>query len=244
MHLDPAAVARLQAGDPETVAYFQAHLAHSCPACEEYLAGPDRRLDWLDAEVDRLLFIHAAPQPAAADPSGFQAVRRRLRKGRWIRAVAAGAGLALAASVALLVVRPSPPGDGGVKGGARMPALELSAVAVDADGRPTPLAPGGAVSASSSVLLRYRAVEPALAFLVVQGSGGPARALGQLSLVAGTADLSDAAGPAAVSMAGESGRVTLWLVRGARGPEDAAALVEQGGRPGASLSAFPVDVIH
>jgi len=50
-------------------------------------------------------------------------------------------------------------------------------------------------------------------------------------------------------MMGESGRVALWLVRGASGPEDAEALVAaqaagQALRPGVGLISFPVNVVH
>jgi len=258
MHLDPDSVARLQARDPDTVAHFRTHLGQSCPTCEEYLAGPDRALEWLDAEVDRLLFIHAAPG-AAEDLSGYGSVRRRLRRGRTAWALGAFAGLA-AASLAAVVVAGVVAGDrtpaaddgtNGVKGvGVQgTSSLELSAVAVDAEGKATPLSPGGTVSASASVLLRYRAAEPAQAFLVVEGSGGRVRALGRFSLAAGVADLGDGQGPAAVSMAGESGRVTLWLVRGAGGPAEAEALVKAQGEgralgPGVRLTSFPVSVVH
>ncbi|MFP2960162.1 hypothetical protein ACLEPN_20635 [Myxococcus sp. 1LA] len=126
-------------------------------------------------------------------------------------------------------------------------ALELSVVARDSAGALRRLDPGSPVQDTDVLLLRYHATEAGTALLFEQRHGEAPVLLGQFPLVAGTHDLQGPQGLAGVSLAGEAGPVTLWLVgsAGAQPDADVARELLEGqnaaGAPGA-LAVIRFDV--
>lgn len=237
-HLNADALSALARREPEATAYFREHLASSCDICEEFLAthsGPDV----LDGQVDLLLLGMgpAARQEAPLDEVGLARVRRGLRQGRpdarrW--GIVAGA---IAASVLAVVLvprfrAPDPVVDTGgqleegVKGTANI-ALELAVVARAADGGLRRLDPESPVEDADVLLLRYHATEAGTALLFQQRAGQAPELLGRFPLEAGTHDLEGPQGLAGVSLEGESGPVTLWLVGAAGNQEPAPDAVRE-----------------
>jgi hypothetical protein len=167
-------------------------------------------------------------------------VRRRLRTsthpGRWMAVTAALAACLLGFVFVPRWVAPPPheaPWDG-VKGPARI-ALELAVVARSVDGQLRRLDPGAEVLAEDVLLLRYHATEAGSALLFQQVGGGTPELLGSFSLEAGTHDLEGPQGLAGVSLSGEAGPVTLWLVGAPSGeelsPEEVQEALERGTAP-------------
>jgi hypothetical protein len=216
-HLDAQALHALAAREPEAVAWFREHLAQPCEQCQAFLAdtpGPGL----LDGQVDALLLrLAPAREEPRLDEVGFARLRRALRGPAlpWRRVAA---GLALAAGLAGLVVLYRPqahpsqeaPWDG-VKGVARL-ALELSLVAREPDGNLRRLDAGASVSDQDVLVLRYHATEAGEALLLQQRADATPELLGRFPLEAGTHDLSTPEGLLGVSLEGESGPLTLWLV--------------------------------
>jgi hypothetical protein len=229
-HLDADALRALAHREPEAVAYFREHLAAPCEACEDFLAtheGPGL----LDGQVDALL-LGLAPKPAQQprlDEVGLARVRRGLRgplpsARHWGLAAGAIAACLLAVVVVPRMRAEDPAvqqdtGWDGVKGPGGRIALELAVVARGADGSLRRLDPRSAVSDGDVLLLRYHATEAGTALLFQQRDGQAPELLGRFPLAAGTHDLAGAQGLAGVSLSGESGPVTLWLVGSAGGQE-------------------------
>ena len=220
-HLDTEALRALSAGEPEAVAYFREHLAHPCEDCIAYLAktpGPGL----LDGRVDSLL-LHLAParqEEPSLDEVGFARVRRGLRgpTPRPWRKVAAA--LAVAAGVAGLVVltRPQVRLPGGEKGawdgvkGVGHLALEASMVVREPGGALRRMDPGATASDEDVLMLRYHATEAGEALLFQQRVGAEPELLGRFPLLAGTHELEGPQGMVGISLEGESGPLTFWLV--------------------------------
>lgn len=239
-HLNADALSALNRREPEAVAYFREHLATSCDTCEEFLAthpGPDL----LDGQVDSLLLglAPAAKQDAPLDELGLARVRRGLRQGRpdarrW--GIVAGA---IAASLLAVVMVPRMRSAGpavdpgtdsdwnGVKGPAGNIALELAVVARGADGGLRRLDPASPVEDADVLLLRYHATEAGTALLFQQRAGQGPELLGRFPLEAGTHDLEGPQGLAGVSLEGESGPVTFWLVGAAGRHEPSPEVVRE-----------------
>lgn len=249
-HLDAQALSALAAKDPEAVAYFREHLASPCDPCEEFLA--QSTTDGLDGQVDALL-LALAPRPAAAhDEVGWMRLKRRLRTsahtGRWVGAAAALAACLLAVVLVPKLVKAPEQAQPwtGVKGSSRI-ALELAAVARGADGQLRRLDQGAAVPSEDVLLLRYHATEAGSALLFQQTGDREPELLGSFQLEAGTHDLQGPQGLAGVSLSGEEGPVTLWLVATAAGEqlspnEVQGALAGSKGREEDSLSTARFDV--
>ncbi len=224
-HLDDSALRALARRDPETIAHFAEHLAHPCDTCEAFLAeqaGPGL----LDGQVDALL-LGLAPRASAdapLDEVGLARIRRALRRpepaARSWGLVAGGIAACLLAVMLLPRMRAEDPAvpSGtaarwtGAKGGAGRISLELSVVARDDQGALRRLDPDDPVTDSDVLLLRYHATEAGTALLFEQRQGEPPELLGHFPLEAGTHDLRGPQGLAGVSLSGEAGPVTLWLV--------------------------------
>ncbi|WNG35786.1 hypothetical protein F0U61_20490 [Archangium violaceum] len=219
-HLDAEALRALTAGEPEAVTYFREHLSHPCEACMDFLAktpGPGL----LDGQVDALL-LHLAPaqqEEPQLDEVGYARVRRGLRGPAqpWRKAVAV---VALAAGLAGLVVltRSNAQLHGqqasewnGVKGVSQL-ALELSVVAREPSGALRRMDPGTTASQQDVLVLRYHATEAGEALLFQQRGGAEPELLGRFPLQAGTHELEGPQGLVGISLEGESGPLTLWLV--------------------------------
>jgi hypothetical protein len=115
----------------------------------------------------------------------------------------------------------------GVKGPAGNIALELAVVARGADGGLRRLDPESPVEDADVLLLRYHATEAGTALLFQQRAGQGPELLGRFPLEAGTHDLEGPQGLAGVSLEGESGPVTLWLVGAAGNQEPAPDAVRE-----------------
>ena len=183
-------------------------------------------------------------------------LRRRLRggshAGRWIAAATALAACLL--GVVLVTRQRGPEGSetrgawDGVKGASRI-SLEMAVVARSAEGALRRLDSGAAVPEADVLLLRYHATEAGTGLLFQQSDGGPVELLGRFPLQAGTHDLQGPQGLAGVSLEGESGAMTLWLVGFPTGetpsPEEVRATLESGGTRGQdklSIARFDVRV--
>jgi hypothetical protein len=244
-HLNADALSALARREPEAVAYFREHLANACDTCEEFLAthsGPDV----LDGRVDALLLglRPLAQEDAPLDEVGFARVRRGLRQGqpdarRWGLVAGAIAAAVLAVVLVPRLRAPTPAVDtdsewNGVKGPSGNIALELAVVARAADGGLRRLDPESPVADADVLLLRYHATEAGTALLFQQRAGQGPELLGRFPLEAGTHDLEGPQGLAGVSLEGESGPVTLWLVGSAGTQEPPAEAVREvlvGGSP-------------
>lgn len=245
-HLDAQTLNALATRDPEAVAYFREHLASPCDTCEEFLAqhpGPDV----LDGQVDALLLGLAPPREARMDEVGWMRLRKRLRTsahpGRWIGVAAAVAACLLAVVlVPRLTAPPSrqQPWDG-VKGSSRI-ALELAAVARSTEGSLRRLDHGAAVPSEDVLLLRYHATEAGSALLFQQVGDGRPELLGHFSLEAGTHDLAGPQGLTGVSLAGEEGPVTLWLVAAPAGEALSPEAVQEALVGGTIRGDYPLSV--
>jgi hypothetical protein len=217
-HLDAEALRTLMAGEPESVAYFREHLAHPCEQCMEFLAktpGPGL----LDGQVDCLL-LHLAParrEEPPLDEVGYARIRRGLRgpSSVW-RKVAAGVALAAGLAGLVVLTQVQLPGRetaawDGVKGVGHL-ALELSVVAREPSGQLRRLDPGATASEEEVLVLRYHATEAGEALLFQQRDGAAPELLGQFPLQAGTHELEGPQGLVGLSLEGESGPLTVWLV--------------------------------
>ncbi len=239
-HLDTDALSALSRREPAAVAYFREHLAAPCDACEEFLAthsGPDL----LDGQVDALLLGlgPAAAKEAPLNELGLARVRRGLREPRpglqrW--GMAAGAIAACLLAVVLVPrLRAEDPSVqagtatewDGVKGPGGRIALELAVVARGADGGLRRLDPQSQVADADVLLLRYHATEAGTALLFQQRAGQAPELLGRFPLEAGTHDLEGPQGLAGVSLEGETGPVTLWLVGATGGQEPSPDAVRE-----------------
>lgn len=245
-HLDANALRALAARQPEAVAYFREHLATPCDACEEFLAQQSST-DGLDGQVDALLLSLAPRQEAPLDEVGWARLRRRLRTPshitRWVGAAAALAACLLAVVLVPRLVAPPPKPSSwdGVKGLSRI-ALELAVVARSAQGELRRLDAGAQVSPEDVLLLRYHATEAGSALLFQQKEGATPELLGSFSLQAGTHDLQGPQGLAGVSLTGESGALTLWLVAAAPGEELSAVEVQEALLGGSAQGNNPLSV--
>jgi hypothetical protein len=105
-----------------------------------------------------------------------------------------------------------------VKGSGRI-ALELVAAIRSAEGQLRRLDPGAPVLPEDVLLLRYHSTEAGSALLFQQVDGHEPELLGSFRLEAGTHDLEGPQGLTGVSLTGEQGTVTLWLVASPAGEE-------------------------
>ncbi len=229
-HLDPKRLEALLA-DPKAHRPLVDHLARGCDECEAFLErhAPDA----LEGEADALLLRLRGERPAQLDEVGWRRLRRGLGRPTplWRGAVALAAGLALAAGVGL-VVRSSLPPDG-LKGEGPRIQLELSAAVVLANGDTERVDTGARVKPSGVLVLRYHATEPGFAALWIQrGDAAPER-LGDAELESGTHDLSRGDELLGLSLDGERGKVTMWVVAGKAPTSLPPAQAEQGVHSGA-----------
>ncbi len=219
-HLDTEALRALTAGEPEAVAYFREHLAQPCEACIDFLArAPGPGL--LDGQVDSLL-LHLAParqEEPPLDEVGFARVRRGLRvPSRPWRGVAAAMALAAGLAGLVLLTRSQVHPSGGEKGawdgvkGVGHLALETSVVAREPDGTLRRMDPGASASDEDVLVLRYHATEAGEALLFQQRVDAAPELLGRFPLYAGTHELEGPQGLVGISLEGESGPLSLWLV--------------------------------
>lgn len=221
-HLDHDAMVELKAGAPQTRAYFAAHLAQSCEACEAFLSAHDHGL--LDGVADSLLVGGAQPQ-APEDERGFQQLRdaqrarvpaaRRPTRRRWVAiagSLAAGV-IAIAGAWRLTSTTPTRAPDEGIKSIAPALTLELEAARRSEGGALTRVEPGASIPADGELVLRAYATEKGGAWLLRQTADGRLEPLGSFDLHPGWHALTLASGEvAALPLHQEAGVLTLWLI--------------------------------
>lgn len=222
-----------------------AHLASSCDDCERYLA--ERFDPAMDGAVDRVL-LGLAPRPEAPlDEVGWARLRRRLeaqppRQARWPSLLGMAAGLLLVVGLARLPLSPEP----WTLKGTRRITVELFAAQRAADGTVSRVEPGQRVAARGALLLRYHATESGRAVLFVQRGSASPEPLGSFALTAGTEDLRTGTSHAALSLEGETGPLTLWLVAAPEGrpltPAGAASALHSG-TPEGGLAVARLEIV-
>jgi hypothetical protein len=191
-----------------------AHLAEGCEACDAFLEG---HLDDLDGAVDRLLLGLAPPPPAPLDELGWAKLRRRLPgrvapSRRW----AIGAGLAAAVTVALgaAVLGPHKPAWNGLKGSSSGPNLEVAAAVRHGDNAFVRL--DDRARLGNDAVLVFRAdssVEGPARIYLQRGSTTPVE-IGETEVRSGTHEIRTDTGLLGVSLGGERGELTVWIVVG------------------------------
>lgn len=212
-HLTPERLQALLASS-EADAELLAHLEAGCDACEAVLA--ESRL--LDGEVDAAL-LALVPRPTVSDapPWRGDAARPRSPKRRFpLAAVALAAAAVLAVLVAPRLFSPgAPDAEPGVKGVEAPVSLALQVAVQRADAGFEALADGASVRAGDVLVLRTDASRAARGWVLLQRGDGPAEALAEVDLPAGAHVLERDLGLLGVSLDGESGPVTVWVVVGA-----------------------------
>ncbi len=179
IHLTPDRLDALLEGTlpAEEAAALREHLEAECPTCAEVIAdGPDL------VTLGRLLagaWAGSAEHPAKEDlwRALSPSLPRRVARPWWRRWSWPVLGAALAAALALVVLRPPPQGPGGVKGQLDLPPAVVLRVAAGQPG-PEGLAPsrrlgdGDVADAADTLLFDLEVDRPAARYLfVVDGEG-------------------------------------------------------------------------
>jgi hypothetical protein len=219
------------------------HVAEGCEACDAFLEG----LPGFDGEVDRALLSLAPRAPStAADLEAFKRLRRSQRKPRRL-GLWAGAGVALAASVALAVasgaLRPAAQWTG--EKGTASTALQVRAAIKSSEGTLTPVDDGARVPQGAALVFQVRSTIAGPGQLFLQRGEAAPVALTQVGLVQGAQELERGSeGLLGVSLQGEHGPVSVWLVA-AEAPmsqERALEAIRTGGTAGVVVAKVRVDV--
>lgn len=231
-HLTPETLQAVLAGTDGDAALL-AHLEAGCETCDAALAhcAP------LDADVDVTLLRLAPPRIGAARPTPQPAppVPQPTRLPRAAMLVAAAATLTVGAWW-------WPRGaDDGLKGAPLPPAIELSVAVRARDGAFHPLGAGEAVSARDTLVFRAQTSLAAEGLLLLQRGSARPEVLGAVHLTGGPQLVQGDDGLLGVSLEGEQGDVTLWLVAGPRAPSPAEAVAAIA-FPAPTLTRVPVRV--
>ena len=232
-HLTPETLQAVLAGT-EGDAALLAHLEAGCDACDAVMehSAP------LDAAVDVALLRLAPPRIGAAPPTPDPAppVPRPPRP--------PGVALLGAPAAALTVGGlwwQRPADTDGLKGAPLPPAIELSAAVRARDGSFRPLGAGDFVSARDTLVFRAQTSLAAEGLLLLQRGSARPEVLGPVHLTGGPQLLQGADGLLGVSLEGEQGEVTLWLVAGPQAPSPAEAVAAIA-FPAPALTRVPVRV--
>jgi hypothetical protein len=221
------------------------HVAEGCDACDAFLEG----LPGFDGEVDRALLSLTPRAPStAADLEAFKRLRRSQRKPRRL-GLWAGAGMALAAALGAVVVsdslRPATQPWTGEKGSAASTALQVRAAIKSSRGTLTPVDDGARVPQGSALVFQVRSTIAGPGQLFLQRGEALPVALTQVGLVQGAQELERGSeGLLGVSLQGEKGPVSVWLVA-AEAPmsqERALEAIRTGGTAGVIVAKVRVDV--
>lgn len=220
-HLDAAGLRQLLEGADADPALL-AHLEAGCETCDAALAA----VSALDGEID-LALLRLAPRPLDAAAPPWRRAREVVVPLRRRVPVAAWGALAAAALLLLLVplLRAPAGGEPGVKGARRPPTLRLEIAARTPDGAFASVPPGATVSARDVLVLRTDASHAAEGWVLLQrGASRTPEVLEALAVPAGPAVLERQHGLLGLSLDGEAGAVTVWVVVGATPPSREAAV--------------------
>lgn len=214
-HLDAASWKALRE-HPETQERLLAHLADGCEVCDAFLSS---HLDELDGEVDRVLLSLAPPPAAPLDELGWMKLRRRLSgpvgpTRRW----AVGVGLAAAVTVALGAVLLGPRGPkmawDGIKGSSRGPNLQVAAAVKQGDNAFVRLDDGARLGKDAVLVFRAdSSVEGPARIYLQRGSTTPVE-IGETEVRFGAHEIRTDTGLLGVSLGGEKGELSVWIVVG------------------------------
>ncbi len=207
-----------------------AHLETECETCDAVLAGASA----LDAAVDVALLRLAPPRIGTARPTP-QPARRRTRLPRVFVPMAAAAALAAG------VLWWPKPADDGLKGAPLPPAIEFSAAVRARDGAFRPVGDREVVSSRETLVFRAQTSLAAEGLLLLQRGAARPEVLGAVHLTGGPQVLQGDDGLLGVSLEGEDGDVTLWLVAGTVAPSPAEAVAAIA-FPAPALARVPVRV--
>lgn len=211
-HLTPARLKALLAST-EPDAELLAHLEAGCETCEAVLAASPL----LDGEVDAAL-LALVPRPAVSDAPPWRGEAPASRPAKR-RSPLAAVALAAAALVAVVLAprlfsTSTPQTEGGVKGVDAPVGLSVQLAVQRGDAGFEALADGATVRAGDVLIVRADASRAARGWVLLQRGDGPAEALEAVSLPAGAHVLERDLGLLGVSLDGESGPITVWVVVG------------------------------
>lgn len=247
-HLTAASWAALQA-DPASDRSLVEHVAAGCDECDQVIAS---QVDALDGELDRALLSLAPRAPQPLDEVGWQRLRKSLRPKapvrRWFVA-----GAALAAMLSVFVARsvstsptsPTPASrPDGVKGstGSQGPQLQLAAARKRSTDSFVRLDDGASLSAGSVLVFQATSTIEGPARVFLQRSSGAPLEVGVTALKAGTHELQTDTGLLGVTLDGEQGDVTVWVVVGETPFSAEAAISAIGSKGSADLGVAQVHV--
>lgn len=233
-HLTPERLQALLASS-EADAALLAHLEAGCDTCEAVLA--ESRL--LDGEVDAAL-LGLVPRPSVSDAApwrGAGAPGRAAKRRLPLAAAALAVAVLLAVVVGPRLFSAGTAGlEPGVKGVEAPVALALQVAVQRGDAGFEALAEGATVRAGEVLILRTDASRAARGWVLLQRGDGPAEALEEVALPAGAHVLERDLGLLGVSLDGESGPISVWVVVGAAPLSREAAVIGVESPPTTSLS--------
>lgn len=244
-HLTAASWAALQT-DPASDRSLVEHVAAGCDECDQVIAS---QVDALDGELDRALLSLAPTAPQPLDEVGWQRLRKSLRaKSPTRRFFVVGA--ALAAMLSLFAARSlitAPAADSrpdGLKGstGSQGPQLQLAAARKRSTDSFVRLDDGASLSAGSVLVFQATSTIEGPARVFLQRSNGAPLEVGVTALKAGTHELQTDTGLLGVTLDGEQGDVTVWVVVGETPFSAEAAISAIGSKGSADLGVAQVHV--
>lgn len=211
-HLTPERLQALFASSAPDEALL-AHLEAGCETCEAVLAASPL----LDGAVDAAL-LALVPRPAVTDAPPWRgeapAARPAKRRLPWAAGAVAAATLLAVLLAPRLLSTGAPGEEPGVKGVDAPVALSLQVAVQRGDAGFEALADGATVRAGEVLILRTEASRAARGWVLLQRGDGPAEALEAVALPVGAHVLERELGLLGVSLDGESGPITVWVVVG------------------------------
>lgn len=189
-----------------------AHLEAGCDQCDEFLAT---QVDEFDGVTDQALLSLAPVSEAPLDELGWRRLNKRLAQPPRRTALWAMGALAAAAllTVGGLALRHESGGWNGLKG-SRGPALELAAARRKADNAFVRLDDGATLRNDSVLVFRATSTVDGPARVFLQRAHELPVEVGATELQAGTHELQNDTGLLGVTLEGEHGEVSVWVVAG------------------------------
>ena len=216
VHLDLASWKALRE-NPTAHGELMAHLAEGCETCDLFLAT---HVDEFDGVVDKTLLALSGEREAPLDEVGWRKLRRRLSANtaptrRW----AMGAGLAAAITLTVGALYWAPHGPGprktwdGLKGAAG-PNLEVAAALRKGDNAFVRLDDGAHLTKSAVLVFQAdSSLEGPARIYLQRGSSTPVE-IGETALSSGKHEIRTDTGLLGVSLEGERGDLSVWIVVG------------------------------
>lgn len=245
-HLDDDAWRRLLA-NPGEAQDALAHLAEGCERCDAFVLA---RVPALDGEVDRALLHLVSHSAKGVDDLTWARLRHRLRatpapRRRWPLAMGLAAAMVLSVTSVLVGSRAHDELSAShVKGRSTGPTLELAVAVRDGEGRFQRLEDGARVTPNAVLVFRAESSVEGPARVYLQRGAGDPQEIGETEVRAGQHEVRTETGVLGVSLDGERGEVTVWIVAG-EGPftqAAAAAAMRSGGTSALAAGRVHVNV--